>query len=337
MSGWSLGLQRRIAAPMVLIAVFVAACAESTGADAQGGDAGPSAAMAPAGAAPDRPVVEVAAAEHRAAQRPVVESVPLASLAELDAAWEESGPGTPLGELRARHLPVWTADFDWAFPPEVCASAWELDAIAEPSPDADVLAMGDFATAAALTVMRFEHQLSRALAAPSPLAQLCVATASVDPVRSESLEVLASYLEAGARRSLPAAYPSEVVLVGVSEAAVLAVACVVPGYSDVVGADGAALQTAQAPARLQAYVMPVSRGLEDQVADTSYRVSQASHRPAEDCSDLDAWAAEWDGFVRAWIAEGQIWASDGRILTADGICDSPPPDGPDECPRDWPL
>ena len=262
--------------------------------------------------------------------------VPGEKTAMAGAGLEDPGPRTPLGELRARYFPVWTSDFDWAFPPEVCASAWELDAVAEPSTEADVLAMGDFATSAALTVMRFEHQFSRALAAPSPLAQLCVATASVDPARSESLEVLASYLETGARRSLPAAYPSEVVLVGVSEAAVLAVACIVPGYSDVVGADGAALQTALAPARLQAYVMPVSLGLEDQVADTSYRVSRASHRPAEDCSELDAWAAEWDGYVQAWIDEGQIWASDGRVLTADGICDSPPPEGPDECPRDWP-
>ena len=72
------------------------------------------------------------------------------------------------------------------------------------------------------------------------------------------------------------------------------------------------------------------------MADTSYRVSQASHRPAEDCSGLDAWAAEWDGHVQTWIDEGQVWALDGRILTVDGICDSPPPEGPDECPRDWP-
>ena len=280
-------------------------------------------------------MIEVAAAGQRAVQRPAVEGSSAAP-AEMGTTLEGLGPGTPLGELRARHLPVWTSDFDWAFPPEVCASAWELDAIAEPAPDADVLAMGDFATAAALTVMRYEHQFSRALAAPSPLAQLCVAVASVDPLRSENLAVLASYLDAGARRSRPAAYPAEVVLVGISEAAVFAVACVVPGYSDVVGGDGAALQTARAPARLQAYLLSVSRGLEDQVADTSYRVSQASHRPAEDCLGLDAWAAEWDSHVQAWIDEGQIWAPDGRIVTADGICDSSPSEGSSECPRDWP-
>ena len=244
MSGRALGLGRYIAVLALLPAVAsIAACGDGAGAGAQDGGVEGS-----AGAAPDRPVIEVAAGQP-AVQRPAVE-VPTAARAESGEALEGLGPLTPLGELRARHLPVWTSDFDWAFPPEVCASAWELDAIAEPAPDADVLAMGDFATAAALTVMRYEHQFSRALAAPSPLAQLCVAVASVDPVRSESLDVLASYLDTGARRSEPAAYPSEVVLVGVSEAAVLAVACVVPGYSDVVGADGATLQTAQAPARL---------------------------------------------------------------------------------------
>lgn len=296
---------------LLLLAVApAAACAGNAGAGAQGGGIEAAAVTAPETAAPNGSVVEVAL--------------------------EGPGARTPLGELRSRYLPVWTSDFDWAFPPEVCASAWELDAIAEPDPGADVLAMGDFATAAALTVMRYEHQFSRALAAPSPLAQLCVAVASVDPVRSDNLEVLASYIEAGARRRLPAAYPSEVVLVGVSEAAVLAVACVVPGYSDVVGADGDTLHAGQGPARLQAYVLSLSRGLEDQVTDTSYRVSQASHRPAEDCSVLDAWTAEWDGHVQAWIAEGQIWAPDRRTITADGICESPPPESPDECPHEWP-
>ena len=269
-------------------------------------------------AAVDRPVVEVASGDRWG---PFLDP--------------DAEPRTDLGRLRAQHLHVWTSDFDWAFPPDVCGSAWELDGIAEPATGANVLAMGDFATAAALTVMRYEHQLSRALADPSPLSQLCLAVASVDPLRAEDLDVLASHLEAGTRRSQPAAYPDEVVLVGVSEAAVVAAACVVPGYSDVVGDDGAAVQTAQAPARLQAYLLSVSRGLEDQVADISYRVSQASHRPADDCSGLDAWAAEWDGHVQAWIDEGQIWISDRRVLTADGICESPPPDGPDECPKDW--
>ena len=315
--------------PLLLLAAApAAACAGSAGAGAEGGGIEAASVTVPESAAADGPVVEVAAAGQRAVRPAAVDGA--------GTALEGLGPLTPLGELRARHLPVWIPDFDWAFPPHVCASAWELDAIAEPDPGADLLAMGDFATAAALAVMRYEHQFSRALAAPSPLAQLCVAVASVDPVRSENLNVLASYLDVGARRSQPAAYPAEVALVGVSEAAVLAVACVVPGYSDVIGVDGAALQTAPAPARLQAYMLTVSSGLEDQVADASYRVSQASHRAAEDCSGLDTWVTEWDGHVQAWIDEGQIWAFDGRTLTADGICDSPPPKGPDECPHDWP-
>ena len=315
------------AAPAVVVALVVvvglaaAACGDGsgTGGEAATGGGSSQSEGGPAGDRADRPVVQVPADGWRAFLDPDAE------------------PRTDLGRLRAQHLPVWTSDFDWAFPPDACGTAWELDGIAEPATGADVLAMGDFAAAAALTVMRYEHQLSRALADPSPLAQLCVATATVEPARTNDLTVLASYLEAGTRRSQPAAYPDEVVLVGVSEAAAVAAACVVPGYSDVVGDDGATLQTAQAPARLQAYLLSVSRGLEDQVADTSYRVSQASHRPAEDCSGLDAWAAEWDGHVQTWIDEGQIWVSDGRILTVDGICDSPPPEGPDECPKDWPL
>ena len=67
-------------------------------------------------------------------------------------------PSTDLGRLRAQHLPVWTSDFDWAFPPEACDTAWELDGIAEPTAGADIAVLGDFATAAALTVMRYEHQ-----------------------------------------------------------------------------------------------------------------------------------------------------------------------------------
>ncbi len=251
----------------------------------------------------------------------------------LDPAAE---PSTDLGRLRAQHLPVWTSDFDWAFPPEACATAWELDGIAEPTAGADIAVMGDFVTAAALTVMRYEHQLSRALADPSPLAQLCVATATVEPARTDDLTVLASYLATGTRRSAPAAYPDEVWIVAVSPTAAVSVACVTPGYPSVVSAAGETLAPAQSPTRLQAYLLSVSRGLEDQVADISYRVSNASHRPAEDCGELDAWALEWDGHVQTWIGEGQIWEPLGAILTADEICESPPPDGPDECPKDWP-
>ncbi len=252
----------------------------------------------------------------------------------LDPAAE---PGTDLGRLRARHLPVWTSDFDWAFPPEACGTAWELDGIAEPAIGADLAVLGDPATAAALTVMRYEHQLSRALAEPSALAQLCVAAATVEPARTDDLTVLASYLATGVRRSEPAAYPDEVWIVAVSPNAAVSVACVTPGYPAVVGAGGETVSPAQSPARLQAYLLSVSQGLEDRVADVSYRVSNAAHRPAEDCEGLDAWAAEWDGHVQDWIDEGQIWEPVGAILTAEEVCDAPPPEGPDECPEDWPL
>ena len=278
---------------------------------------------------------EEAAAPDRAAaaDRPVVEVPSGQAPAFLDP---DAAPGTDLGRLRARHLPVWTADFDWAFPPEACGTAWELDGIAEPTADAEIAVLGDFATAAALTVMRYEHQFSRALAEPSALAQLCVATATLEPARSDDLAVLASYLAAGARRSEPAAHPEEVWIVAVGPTAAVSVACVTPGYPAVVGAGGETVAPAGAPARLQAYLLSVSRGLEDQVVDISYRVSGATHRPAEDCTELDAWALEWDGHVQTWMAEGQVWTPLGAILTADGICDSPPPDGGDECPNDWP-
>jgi hypothetical protein len=248
-----------------------------------------------------------------------------------------AAPSTALGRLRAQHLPVWTSDFDWAFPPEACGTAWELDGIAEPAAGADLAVLGDLATAAALTVMRYEHQLSRALAAPSALAQLCVAAATVEPARTDDLAVLASYLATGVRRSEPAAYPEEVWIVAVSPAAAVSVACVTPGYPTVVGAGGGTVSHAQSPARLQAYLLSVSRGLEDRVADVSYRVSNAAHRPVEDCEGLDAWALEWNSHVQAWIDEGQIWAPVGVILSAGEICDAPPPGGPDECPGDWPL
>ena len=307
----------------VVLALAAVACGEGsdTGGEAAAGAGNSPSEDGPAGArGADRPVVQV-----------LSEGGPLPFL-DSDAE-----PSTALGRLRGRHLPVWTSDFDWAFPPEACDTAWELDGIAEPTADADIAVMGDFATAAALTVMRYEHQFSRALADPSPVAQLCVATATVEPARTNDLTVLASYLVAGARRSKPAAHPDEVWILAVSPTAAVAVACVTPGYPAVVGAEGETIEPARSPTRLQAYLLSVSRGLEDQVADISYRVSNATHRPAEDCGELEAWAVEWDGHVQTWIDEGQIWEPLGAILTADAICESPPPDGPDECPKDWPL
>ena len=268
-------------------------------------------------------------------QRPVVEVLPFnTALPFLDP---DAQPTTGLGQLRAQHLPVWTSDFDWAFPPEVCGTAWELDAIAEPTSAANIAVLGDFATAAALAVMRYEHQLTRALADPTPLAQLCVATASVDPARTESLDLLASYIRNSTRSPEPAAYPDEVVVVGASETSVVAVACTARTSAEAIGEPAEAAEPDPSQARLQAYLLSVSQGMEDAVADVSFRVSDATHRTAEDCTGLDDWVTEWAGHVQDWIAEGQIWESVGLTFTADGICDSPPPDGPDECPKDWPL
>ena len=274
----------------------------------------------------DRPVVEVPAAGENADN--AVEA------AFLDAA---ADPRTELGRLRARSLPVWTPELDSAFPPEVCDSAWELDSIAEPDSRADVTVLGDFATAAALTVMRYEYQLSRALADPGALAQLCVGVAAVDPRRGEDLNVLASHLTSGSRRAGPAVYPDEVVIVAAGEASVVAVACVADGYSDVLDASGAVIEPGAAPARLQAYLLALSRGLEDQVTDISYRVSAAVAEPAAGCAGLTAWADRWDAQVQAWIDEGQIWEPVGLVLEAAAICDSPPADEPRDCPLHWPA
>ena len=304
----------------LVMALAAAACAEGSSTDGE-----------PAAGRSSQS--ESASVADRGVDRPVVQVPPQGgSLPFLDPV---ADPSTALGRLRAQHLPVWTSDFDWAFPPEACDTAWELDGIAEPTAGADIAVLGDFATAAALTVMRYEHQFSRALAEPSALSQLCVATASVEPARSDALSVLTSYLAAGARRSEPAAFPGEVWILAVSPTSAVSVACVEPGYPAVVGADGETIKPPQSPARLHAYLLSASRGLEDQVTDISYRVSNANHRPAQDCEGLDDWAAEWDGHVQTWIAEGQIWEPLGAILTADAICDSPPPDGPDECPKDW--
>ncbi len=264
----------------------------------------------------------------------MVETIP--APAERPFLDPEAAPATALGRLRAQYLPVWTSDFDGAFPPDVCGTAWELDGIAEPDSGADVAVLGDFATAAALTVMRYEHQLSRALAEPTALSQLCVATASVGQARSDALSVLESYLADGARRSEPAAYPDEVRIVAVSPTAAVSVACVTPGYPTVADADGETVEPAGSPARLGAYLMSVSRGREDPVTDISYRVSDTADREASDCSGFGAWTAEWDNRVQSWIAEGQIWEPVDATLTADGICESPPPQGPEECPKDWP-
>ncbi len=265
--------------------------------------------------------------------RPVVEVVPATTFRPpLDPT---ADPRTPLGELRAAYLPVWSPDFDWAFPPEVCGSDWPLDAIAEPTSGADPAVLGDVPAAAALSVMRSEFLFSRARATPSALAQLCIAVATVGSARSHALGVLAEHLATGSRSTDPPGHPGEVVVVAAGPAAALTVACVTPGYPRVVTDDGTVLETPAGSSRLQAYLLVTSRGLEDEVTDVSYRVSNFAHRPAGDCDGLDAWAAEWNAHVGDWIEQGELWGELNRTVTTDELCGTPPPGGPDECPRDW--
>lgn len=258
----------------------------------------------------------------------------------------DADPRTPLGELRAAHLPVWDPELDWAFPPEVCHSAWDLDAIAAPVGDsAGSSASAPFLTApvpaaAALAVMRYERLFSAALADPGALAQLCVAVAAVEPARSQDLAVLASYLETGSRRAEPARHPDEVTVVAVAPTSVLAAACVEPGYPAVVTAAGQTRSEPRAPARLQAYILRMARGIEDDVVDFSLRVSATYHRPAEDCGELAAWTSEWRGQAEQWVSEGRLWELIGSTVTAGELCrGSNPGSTPEsvaECPADWP-
>ena len=263
---------------------------------------------------------------------PIVEVVPVPTAPPLDPT---ANPTTPLGELRARYLPVWSPDFDWAFPPEVCGSDWALDAIAEPISGADLHVLGDYVAVAALAVMRYEHLLSRALGEPDILGQLCIAVATVGSTRTDTLDLLATYLAAGIRIADPATYPDEVTIVAASPAAALAVACVTPGYPGVVTTEGEVVDDAQAPVALQAYLLDVSRGLEDAVTDISYRVSDVVDRPAEACDELDSWATEWQQQAQRWAAEGELWGPVGRTVTVDQLCEPSLSDGSGECPRDW--
>lgn len=277
-------------------------------ADDAGGDSGSRRA--------DGPVVE--------AGSPVVNAAPGAD------------PTTPLGRVRARHLLVWSPELDWAFPPEVCDSAWELDAIAVPDPAAEAARLDDLPTAAALAVMRYEHLYSRALHDPRPLAQLCVAVGAVDPARSDNLAVLASYLSGGRSRQEPAAHPQQVTVLAAGDARMLAVACVTPGYPTVV-ADGEVVEAPSSPVRLQAYLLRLARGVEDDVVDVSLRVSQAAHRRAQSCDELGAWTAEWRRHVSDWIAEGQIWKPLHATVTVNEVCQVQSADAPTDCPNNWPA
>ena len=279
-------------------------------------------------------VVEVptTAAPARVADAPVVEVVPAQAPPPLDPS---ARPRTPLGELRARYLPIWSPDFDWAFPPEVCGSAWPLDAIAEPTAGADLAILGDAAAAAALSVMRYEHLVSRALAEPTALGQLCVAVGAVGSARSDALDLLATHLSASVRTAGSAGYPDEVTIVAAGPTMALAVACVMPGYVGVITTEEEPVGETPAPARLGAYLLTVSRGLEDAVVDVSYRVSEITYLPAEACAELDTWAGAWHGQAEEWASSGEIWGAVDRTVTVEGLCDSPPRDGPEECPREW--
>ena len=263
---------------------------------------------------------------------PVVEVVPARTTPPLDP---NANPTTPLGELRARYLPVWSSDFDWAFPPEVCASDWALDAIAEPATRADLTVLGDPVAAAALSVMRYEHVLSRALAEPDVLGQLCLAVATVGSARTDALGLLLSYLQAGIRTAEPTTHPDEVTIVALSPTAALAVACVSPGYPAVVTAEGTIHNDALGPVRLQAYLLNTTRGLEDAVTDISYRVSNDAHRPAEGCGELESWTFEWEQQAKDWASEGAVWGSVGRTVTAGELCESRSTDRSGDCPQDW--
>ena len=232
-------------------------------------------------------------------------------------------------------MPVWSPELDLAFPPSECGSAWALDAIAEPARNADLRVLGHLPTAAALAAMRYEHLVSRALSAPSAVAQLCVSVASVGPVRTSTLEVLASLLRGGERHVGGRAFPDEVTVLAVGDTRALVLACSEPGYGEILDTDGS-VQSASAPAaRLSAYLLVVAAGREDRVADVDYRVADVASEPASDCNGIDVFAERWAAEVRRWIDTGQMWALIGEVHTAADMCDEPPPQGPDECPQAW--
>lgn len=263
--------------------------------------------------------------------RPVVEVLPPREddRPPLDPS---ADPQTPLGTLRSRYFPIWTSHFDRAFPPVACDSAWELDAIAAPVSGVDASHYGNVVIMAVLGVMRYEFQISRALAEPSPLAQLCIAVGSVGPARAEALQQLKARIEAAEQGDLPGTYPAEVHVLAANPSAILAVACNASGSSP---PDDTDLPAGSQGARLSAYLLRTVRGLEDQVVDISYRVSHVENRAADDCSGLPKWTAEWEQHVAEWIAEGQTWISGGIAVSVEEICAASVPESPPDCPADW--
>lgn len=249
----------------------------------------------------------------------------------------DAAPVTELGELRARYLPAWSSDLDWAFPPKVCDSAWEFDAIAVADPFAEQRVLGDLSKAVARSVMRYEYLLSRALSEPTVLAQLCVAVGSVDPARAENLKVLKSYLDDGRSNLESGSYPDKVVVVAHGSASALAVACVEPGYATVRDSEGEIVEAPDAPVRMQAYLLLISRGSEDRVRDVSYRVSSTVGEPADDCSDIDLYADEWAARALEWADEGRLWAPARIVVDVSRLCRSSETVPKPDCPADWPV
>ena len=275
-----------------------------------------------------------------------------------------ASPQTPLGALRAGWLPLWSTAFDSAFPPEVCGSAWELDAIAEPTSGVAMSLYGDVAALAALAVMRYEHLRTAVTASPTRLGQLCVAVASVGETRTEALAALAVLVaqaedvpadDAGASGVPPAPgvggaadeagaagegvhsagllgasrFPEAVTVIASSPTLALATACVAAGAEEADGSPGSA------GVWLRAYELAMARGIEDRVADVSYRVSRTVSEPADDCSSMPAWVQRWTAQVQAWLDEGRYWEPLGATVTADRLCASPPLRGIAECPHEW--
>lgn len=288
----------------------------------------------------------------------VISAEPPSAQAWLDPS---ADPRTPQGRQRAQVLPLWVDDLDAAFPPDVCGSAWELDAVAAPVSDVDIRHYGDVTDMAALGAMRYEHLVRSALAAPTHLAQLCVAVAAVEQARADALAELAPLIVAASpaagtgtgstgtdRTGSDAAgdaldsdeefdrsagdgatgewrpagsFSQEVTVVAASPSAALATACIP-------GADGASLQ---------AYELLVSRGVEDEVVDVSYRVARVTQRPAADCTEeAPAWTAEWVQQAQEWSAQGQLWVVLGHEVSADALCERASAGEPVECPHDWP-
>ena len=304
---------------------------------------------------------------------PFVEIPPEARRADLPPLDPDATPLTELGELRARDLPLWTQDFDLAFPPPVCGTAWELDGIAVPVTGVNISHYGDPATMAALAVMRYEHLLATAFANPTRLAQLCVAVAAVGPAREDALSELAPVVSAAedttaeltarlrdvllaATEGTPEAadaaqvfsaptgrdstglnaLPHVVTLVGVSPSSVLAVACIDPQHAASANQDspGSPSSTPKA-SLLRAYELDVVRGIEDSVLDVSYRVSLVEGDNEGDCSDLPEWTATWQGSVLARANEGQLWLQANRTVSTDDLCSTPPTPNDANCPAAW--